>query len=55
MFNWFGKQKLVAKDVSKGMLTSLFATYKVGEKIEIPENVICLIHSVYTPKQQSFL
>ena len=44
MFNWLlGKHNLIPKDVKKGMLTSLFSTFKVGENIEIPENIVCLI------------
>lgn len=44
MFNLFKrKQNLVPKDVKSGMLTSNFVSFKVGEKLEIPENIICLI------------
>lgn len=44
MFNLFNiKHNLIPKDVNNGMLTSLFTTFKVDEKIDIPENVICFI------------
>lgn len=44
MFNWFkGKQNLVASDVKNGMLTSNFVSFKVGDKLVVPENTICYI------------
>jgi len=44
MFNWFkGKENLLTKDVNKGMLTSNFVSFKVGEKLIVPENVVCFI------------
>lgn len=44
MFNWFkGKQNLITNDVKNGMLTSNFVSFKVGEKLIIPENVVCYV------------
>ena len=43
MFGWFGKQNLTPDDVNKGMLTSNFVCFKIGEKLIIPNNVICFV------------
>ena len=44
MFGWFkSKLNLIPNDASKGMLTSNFSTFKLGEKLVIPENLVCLL------------
>lgn len=44
MFNLFKrKQHLLPSDVKNGMLTSNFATFKVGEKLDLLENLVCYI------------
>lgn len=44
MFNWFkGKQNLVANDVKNAMLTSNFVSFKLGEKLVIPEDIVCFV------------
>ena len=44
MFGLFKrKQSLIPKDMLNGILTSTFATFRIGEKIIIPENVVCFV------------
>jgi len=44
MFSLFKrKQNLLPKDISKALLTSNFVEFKLGEHINIPNNVVCLI------------
>ena len=45
MFNWLKNKlnNLVPSDANKGFLTSNFTTIKVGDKVTIPENLVCLV------------
>lgn len=44
MFGWFKKfNRLLPDDVQKGFMTSNFCVVKLGETIEIPENVVCFV------------
>lgn len=45
MFNWLKNKlnNLLPNDINKGFATSNFVTIKVGDKITIPENIVCFI------------
>lgn len=45
MFNFFKNKlhNLIPSDVKNGLLTSNFCQFKVGDKIVIPENIICYV------------
>lgn len=45
MFNFFkfGKTNFIPSDINKGMMSSNFCTFKLGETLTLPENINCLI------------
>ena len=47
MFNWlknlFASKKLLPKDVESGLMTSMFYSVKLGEKLIVPDNCVCYL------------
>ncbi len=47
MFNWLKRllkpNKLLPKDVNDGLMTSMFCTAQIGDKLVVPENCICFL------------
>lgn len=47
MFNWlknlFRQTKLVPKDVENGLMTSMYYTIKIGEKLNVPDGCVCFL------------
>lgn len=47
MFNWlknlFSSKKLLPNDVESGLMTSMFYSVKLGEKLIVPDNCVCYL------------
>ena len=47
MFKWlknlFNKKNFIPKDIDAGLMTSMYYTANVGDKISVPENCVCFL------------